>query len=390
MVKCKAIILAVVVFLLLTVLPSCESKPIKPASKPIDTYIVGEMDKQSIPGLSAAIIKQGRVAWSNGYGYANKDSKTSFTADTVINIASVSKTILGCSLMIASEKGIVDLDADINTYLKGFQVKNPYDNNFTVTLHKLATHTAGINDRNPVYGDTYYPGKDSPVSLGEFLKAYISENGGLYDKENFLDVSKGSYYQYSNIGAALAAHALECATGQTYPEFTRDHIFKPLKMDHTSWFIGTTDMRNHAMLYVEDGTAVPPYGLTTYPDGGLRTSANDLARFLAMVANDGVLDDVKIIQKDSVEEMLRNHLKEEQKPQGQPVPDEGIFWQADVNHPAMMGHTGGDIGVCTYMSLSADRKTGLLVLINSSADDSKTIALRNIINRLWEFAYSLN
>lgn len=135
----------------------------------IDSFIENKMAESGMVGVATAIVIDKKVAWSHGYGYADKDKKTSFTPNTIMNIASISKTITGACLMHAVEENKLSLDVDINNYLP-FKVINPFFPNEIITLRNLATHTSGITDQEPLYDNSYYYGGDSPEQLGDFLK----------------------------------------------------------------------------------------------------------------------------------------------------------------------------------------------------------------------------
>lgn len=104
------------------------------AKSSIDSIIEATMFKSGIVGIGAAIIIDKEVAWTNGYGYADKETKKYFTPSTIMNIASISKLFTGVSIMKAVEQGKVSLDADINSYLP-FKVINPNFPNEKITLY---------------------------------------------------------------------------------------------------------------------------------------------------------------------------------------------------------------------------------------------------------------
>ena len=169
----------------------------------LDAVISKQMDDAGIMGVGAAIIVNGRVAWMKGYGFADHDRTRDFTPDTIMPIASVSKTFTGFAMMKAIEEGRLSLNDDINTYLP-FRVINPHNPDAVITLWNLATHTSGITDRWEVYRSTYRYGGEQPMPLSDFLESYLTPDGALYSDENFLNSMPGARREYSNAGAALA------------------------------------------------------------------------------------------------------------------------------------------------------------------------------------------
>lgn len=180
----------------------------------IDCIIEKTMAETGIVGMGTSIIIDKKVAWAKGDGYADQENKIPFSLSTIMNIASIAKTFTGVCIMKAVEEGKVSLDEDINNYLP-FKIINPNFPNEKITLRHLATHTSGLTDRSPIYGDsTHYYDGSQPEPLGEFLKNYFSPGGRYYSKANFLDAKPGTHRAYSNIGAGLAGYIIELRTGK--------------------------------------------------------------------------------------------------------------------------------------------------------------------------------
>ena len=110
-----------------------------------DGFITALMEEESIPGLAIAVIKHRQIVRLEGHGFADVASRRLMTADTPMNIASISKPILGITLLQLKDKGLLDLDADISAYLP-FRVRNPHFPTAPITLRQLATHTSSIAD----------------------------------------------------------------------------------------------------------------------------------------------------------------------------------------------------------------------------------------------------
>jgi CubicO group peptidase (beta-lactamase class C family) len=352
-------------------LTACTNKTVNQAP---DDAIVNLVEQKRTAsgavGLAAAIIVGKELVWTKGFGYADAESEKPFTPQTIMNIASITKTITGTSVMHAVGEGKLSLDEDVNAYLP-FKVTNPNFPNEKVTIRHLATHTSGIIDRLSVYDSSYYFGGDAPEPLGDFLKSYFDTNGRLYSKENFLSAKPGAQYEYSNIGAGLAGYIVEVVTGQKLNEYSADFLFKPLEMDDTGWFLSEVDMDNHAKLYYYSGDTLkshPFYGLTTYPDGGVRTSVEDLSKFLIFLLNEGKSSEgTQILDEDLVKQMLTQQFTSANKPENVDLEKQnaGIFWAVRENG-ARISHSGGDPGVITRLQYNLDKEVGLIVFCNTS------------------------
>ena len=344
------------------------------ADAALDLRIEERMREAGLVGLGAAILVDGKVVWTKGYGFADREARRPFTPETVMNVGSISKTVIGVSLMRAVEDGKLKLDDDVNVHLP-FRVRNPRHPEVPITLRQLAIHTSGIADREPVYSSSYHQGGDSPVALGDFLRDYFEPQGKLYSQDNFIAARPGAAREYSNIGAALAAYAIERATGLGFAESTRSGIFRPLGMSSTGWFLSEVDPARHSRLY--DASAgspveIPLYGLATYPDGGLRTSVSDLSRFFLALLNGGMHDGVRILAPPSAGEMQRFQYTPENRPGNVQLAEKnsGIFWSTKMD-VTFIGHGGTDPGVQAEMLAEPSKRVGVILLSNTTPAEGK-------------------
>lgn len=333
------------------------------------------MQESGIVGLGAAIIVNKEVAWIKGYGYANKEKKQAFSPNTTMNIASISKTFTGACIMKAVEEGRVSLDEDINKYLS-FKVTNPFFPDEKITLRHLATHTSSISDRSKVYDKAYHLGDDSPESLENFLKGYFDLKGQNYSKKNFLKKKPGIYREYSNIAAGLAGYIVEVVTGENLSVYSKRNIFDPLQMANTGWFLSEIEIENHTNLHrkkKDEISTIELYGLTTYPDGGVRTSVADLSKFFIALLNDGEYQGIRILEEETVKEMLRLQFTPSNKPENinleEPDKNSGIFW-ATKRDVTRIGHSGSDPGVKTDMLTNLSKDVAVILFSNTGLDDS--------------------
>jgi len=201
-----------------------------------------------INGFAVAIVKPSQANYMAGFGYANMSIKKEYTTNTIQNIGSVSKTFIGIALLKAQEQGKLDLDDPVNKHLP-FEVINPANPESPITIRHLATHTSTITDTE--YYDTkayllaqnedpknydlskvgeHFNPRDESTSMPDFLESLLSKNGDWYDDDNFLDTAPGKLYEYSNVGATLAAYVLERAVKQSFNDYTTAHILNPLEM----------------------------------------------------------------------------------------------------------------------------------------------------------------
>ncbi|MFC1223353.1 serine hydrolase domain-containing protein [Pedobacter sp. BG31] len=359
----------------------------------IDSLITKRMAESGILGLGAAIIIDKKVAWEKGYGFSDWETGTAFTTSTLMNIASVSKTVTGACLMKAVEQGKLSLDEDINRYLP-FQIRNPYFPDAKVTLRNLATHTSGLTDRYPFYTDSlYFNGKDSPQELGDFLQQYFMPGGQYYSKENFLNHKPGTFREYSNIGAALAGYIVEIRTGQKLNEYSKKYLFNPLKMNDTGWFLSEIDLKKHTKLYEKKDhkiQEIPLYGCTTYPDGGVRSSVADLSHFFICLLNDGKYKNRQVLKVETVREMLRFQFDETYTPENvkPKTLNSGIFWATKMG-AKRIGHNGSDPGVRVFMLSDLNKKVAVILFSNTSLSEQEENKFFEVYEDLYRYGLEI-
>jgi len=355
----------------------------------IDSIIESRMNSAGIVGIGAAIIINKKVVWEKGYGYADREKEIPFTPFTIMNIASISKTFTGFCIMKAVEQGKVSLDEDINNYLP-FKVTNPNFPKEKITLRHLATHTSGLVDRYPFYMDStyFYDGK-KPEDLGYFLKNYYVKGGKYYSKDNFVNAKPGKIRDYSNIAAGLAGYIVEIRTGKKLNVYSKQFIFNPLKMKNSGWFLSEVDMDKYSKSYQKKGEVVVPAKLfegTTYPDGGVRTSVNQLSRFFITLLNDGEYNGKRLLKKELAEEMLRFQYTETNKPDSIDIKkmNSGIFWATKLGG-TRIGHNGSDAGVRTFMLSDLNRKIGVIIFFNTSLAEKDENVFFGIYEELYKY-----
>lgn len=343
-----------------------------------------------INGIGVAIVDENGTVYEKGFGFADKKLKIPYTSASIQNIASISKTFLGLALLKAQELGKLDLDDPINKYLP-FTVQNPYHPDVPITIRQLSTHTSSIQD-SKFYDQKSYvlkedlnegqlektkrPENFNPpeayTSMGVFLQKSLEPSGEWYTKRGFLKARPGAKFEYSNVGATLAAYVLELATGEDYGQFSKKYILEPLGMASSGWSFDDIHMEKHTVMYENVDQALPFYKLITYPDGGLITSVHDLALYLTELIK-GYSGNGSILSPESYQELFKEQLSDshfEERNTDNDYNDEynmGVFMGFSAT--GNIGHSGGDPGVTTLMFFNAESKAGQLIFVNTGMDE---------------------
>ena len=330
----------------------------------LDRTILDGMKVAKVPGLAAAIVKNGQIAWTGYYGWANIENKTAVSKNTFFQVASVSKTVTACVIMQRVEAGKLSLDTDLDPLIP-FSVRHPQYPDTPITLKHLLTHTAGVKDNWNVLEETWVKNDDFPHPLGVSLANYFKPTGPYYNvKKNYYKWEVGSKSQYSNVGIALAAYVAETTAKVSFEKLCEENIFKPLGMTGSSFRLAGMDRSRLAMPYAvrkKSGQlkALGHHGYLDFPAGTLRTSAPQLARFLLCFIGHGKIDDVRILKESTVRQM-------QTVPFANVAPKQGLVWYYDkVGGSRVLAHDGSDPGVTALICFRPRDGSGFVLMMNA-------------------------
>ena len=344
----------------------------------LDDFIQQQMRLHNIPGLAVTAVRDGAVVVSQGYGWSNIEQRVPMTPDSIQNIGSTSKPVATTVIMQCVERGLIQLDDNINDYLP-LPVLNPQHPTVPITARQLLTHRSSLADGSS-YGHGYQCG-DSGVTLQRWIDGYLQPGGEFYNAaENFHSWAPGEQYEYNNVAFALLAYLVQVITERDFDDYCRDELFTTLGMHNTTWFVAKVDRKEHVTPYafVSNGQIDSPswggidlalingedppvgfeglyadciYDHPNFADGFLRTSANDMARFQLMLLGNGELNGVRVLRESSVRKMFDG---------------DGITWgQRDLpGGLSVWNHGGGDPGVSALFDFRPEHGDGVIVLAN--------------------------
>jgi len=268
--------------------------------------LADEMAAMHVPGVSVAMIHGGKVEWARGFGVKSIGG-AAVTPDTLFQAASISKPVTALAVLRFVELGKINLDADVNQYLKSWQVPG---NNFTeaakVTVRELLTHTAGLT----VHG---FPGYAAGARLPTLLQVLNGEKPANSDAIR-VDVKPGTIWRYSGGGYVVAQQLLQDLSGQPFPKFMRDTVLGPIGMTHSTYEqpLPQNRMTEVALPYRGDGKPVEG-GPHTYPEmapAGLWTTPSDLARYALEVQRALAGTSHLVVSKATIQKMLTPGLND--------------------------------------------------------------------------------
>ena len=354
------------------------------------------VESESITGFGVAIIDKGAVVYLGGFGFADRSKKIPYTTKTVQPIASISKTLLGVSLLKAQELGLLNLDDDVNKYLP-FKLVNPKYSDKIITIRHIATHSSSIKDSKHYEKSYIFQEKIPPIykklPIGvrrlalkkiiklynrneripqeDFLKNIYTKEGKWYRPKHFLSKAPGEQYEYSNNGAALASLIIEKASGKPYEQFVEEHILEPLEMNNSGWSWDNFDDAIKSKQYFA-GYELPEYELITKADGGFITNIEDFSKYFKTIM-EGFHSENNFLKTSSYDELLSKKTP--------PKNNSGIFWEI---YDKQIGHSGGDPGVATFAFFDRDKARANIIFMNTTETKDLGIIIGQIFSILDE------
>ncbi|MFW6773123.1 serine hydrolase domain-containing protein [Nocardioides sp. CPCC 205120] len=324
----------------------------------LDGYVPAALDREGIPGASVAVVHDGEVVTTRGFGWADRDAREPVDADdTLFRVGSVSKVFTATAVMQLVEGGAVDLDTDVAEYVD-VDLERP------VTLRHLLTHTGGFEEK--VAGLIGGPGET--VDLRAALTTDPPEQ--VYEP--------GTVPAYSNYGNALAGLVVEEVDGRPFEEYVADEVLAPAGMDSSSFAQPLPEpLADRLAAGYADATSPPTEFETvgTPPAGALTSSAGDMARFMLAQLGDGP----ELLAPATREQMHAPGLDEEALGGLAAGPRMTLGWFDRSRGGHRVVEHGGDTNVFhADLALWPDDGSGIFVVMNGSGTDPmSTVDLRN-------------
>ncbi|MFD2330881.1 serine hydrolase [Cohnella sp. GCM10020058] len=326
----------------------------------LDAFFAQAAIRQKAGAVAVSVVRDGEVLVSKGYGIADRTSKSPVDASrTAFRIASVSKVFTAVAAMQLVEQGKISLQDNIEAYLDGYKIDNPFGK--PVTIEQLLTHTTGFETREP--SDASYvtdPGL-KPVSLKESIFAVFPP----------VVREPGTSYMYDNFATRLLGYIVQQASGESFGSYVQTHIFKPLGMTSSSFALTKELAGRLATAYDPANEALPLYDLSPreWPEGSMISTASDMSRFMQAFLNDGRAADGKtILTPASVKAMSAYHVAIQPE-----MPDMTYGFESPVLPAKAIGENviskGGDIlGYSSLLWMLPDSRTGVFVTYNANDD----------------------
>jgi CubicO group peptidase (beta-lactamase class C family) len=270
----------------LTAPAEAQTQPSDAFAARLDAEVPGLLEKYGVPGSVISYIDDGAVAWTRAYGLADVSTGTAMSSDMVFEFGSCGKVITAWAAMLLVERGLIDLDAPVNSYLKRWQIESDEFDTDQVTVRRLLTHTSGLNIHG--YLD-FSPRRVNPPDLLETLRGVRMAEGVMESSDwGYLSLGNvelvqepGSGQRYSGGGYGVLQMVIEDVTGSSFDEFIQNEVTDPLGATSVRW-AWTPDLVAQAPTpYGDEGQELEHRQLTMHGIGSEIATVPDFARFVA-------------------------------------------------------------------------------------------------------------
>lgn len=339
----------------------------------LDAFVTQMMKDYDVPGVGLAVVENGKVSYAKGYGVRDVTKDALVTPDTKFPIGSVTKSFTALGMMVLVDKGLVELDAPVTTYIPEFKLSDP-ESTEAVTVRNLLTHTTGLIRTD---ASTF----DTSVTTEDIIKAAATTP---------LVGKPGETFVYSNVNAILAGEVIKRVSGESWETFTLERVLKPLGMSAAT--LTVSDLQKQRNIALPSILEVRRGGLKTTdyltlgadaPAGAINASATAMARYVLFQVGDGA----PLLSQASLSEMHHGQVAAPdfnlpgvaaaqaravaKRPEDVPPSlvtgeQHGFFWAVeDFLGETLVQHGGNVTGGTANVTLLPEKRSGVVVLANA-------------------------
>jgi CubicO group peptidase (beta-lactamase class C family) len=337
-------------------LPTPPSGPTDPQELEafLDPFFAKNMTEQHIPGAVFVLVKDGKIFFSKGYGYADLENKIPVVPDkTLFRVGSLSKLLTTTAVMQLAEQGKLKLDDDVNKYLKRFQIKKTYPQ--PVTFAHLLTHTHGFDSGWGI--KAFVRSKSEMTPLGDYLAKRLPPR----------ILPPGEVFLYSDVGMTLAGYLVEVISGVPFAQYIQQNILQPLDMRRSSFFQPLPPQLAPDLAvgyrYTNGTYQRRPFAFNNnVPGSAFMATATDMAHFAIAQLQNGRYGEARILNEATAKEMHRQQFAHHPGMVGSAYG----FSESWENNQKAIEHGGRLNGYTTRLYLLPDQNLGLFVSCNNN------------------------
>jgi CubicO group peptidase (beta-lactamase class C family) len=342
----------------------------------LDSFVTAEMQEWKVPGLAIAVVQDGQVIYSHGFGLRDVKANLPVTTKTIFAIGSISKSFTSLSMGILNDEGKLDWDKPVRNYLPDFQMFDPVAGE-RMTPRDLISHRVGMAGHDLVWYSSDFSREDLVRRL-RFLQS---------------DHDFRSGYHYNNMLVMTAGYLVGKVSGQGWENFVQQRIFDPLQMKSSNFSVAESQKSSdysHPYHKDDHGGAVseiPFHSVDSIgPAGSINSNVEDMARYAIFQLGNGKIGDHRLVSEANLK---LNHTAQVPMPLGSQKEigprSYAMGWVISSyrGHP-LWWHNGGIDGFYALLSLLPDDNFGMVILTNLlDADPVPEIIQYHIYDRLF-------
>ena len=338
--------------------------PVQHAAAPADLeqFIPAQMQSWKVPGLAIAVVQNGRLIYSHGFGLRDVKDNLPVTSKTIFAIGSISKSFTSLSMGMLNDEGKFDWDKPVRQYLPEFQMYDPVASE-RMTPRDLISHRVGMAGHDLLWYSSDFSREDLVRRL-RFLQS---------------DHDFRSGYRYNNMLVMTAGYLIGRVSGESWEDFVRQRIFEPLQMNSSNFsVVDSQQSPDFAHPYRKDEhsgavSEIPFHVMSAIgPAGSINSNVDDMARYAIFQLGKGKIGDRQLVSEANLN---LNHSPQVPMPGGAPSKEIGprsyaMGWVISSyrGHP-LWWHNGGIDGFYALLSLLPDQNLGVVILTNLLDDD---------------------
>ena len=334
------------------------------------------MEYHKTPGVSIAVINNNKIEWAKAYGIMDVNTGVPVTTETIFEAGSTSKLITAVMALHFVQKDLIELDINVNNYLKSWQVP---ENEFTVekkvTLRRLLTHQAGMPSTNYDH--------DESVGYPTLIDVLNGESPALNSPAT-PEYVPGSKWQYSNVAYNVIQLLLEDVSGKSFQQIAEEIIFNPLEMKNSTFIypLDSERQKHEAMPHDAEGISREPLmHLTALAHGGLTTTPTDLAKFMIelMLSYQGKSE--KVLSQEMTKRLISKECEIDREKIPLPFFDGlGVFLMGESRNLSITHPGTNNPGLICWPMGWPNLGTGVVVMSNGANGMLLSIEIINAFN----------
>lgn len=332
--------------------------------------IINRMTDRYVAGAAVAVVQGGRLVYAQGFGDREKYSEDPVDArHTIFRIGSITKVLTGIAVMQQVDRGAIDLDADVNDYLRDVHVPATFAE--PVRVRNLLTHTAGFDQ---IGLDRHARSAEAVVPLGEWIGA------------NLVRIRPpGDVSAYDTYGVTLAGHLVEQVSGTDYASYLRENIFAPLGMSRSGIDVPPALREDAAVGYGFAGEweAMPWEYMNTAPASSVNATVTDMAHLAIMLLGDGEFEGRRVLSRQSVDAMLSRQFTNDPDQPGYGY----LFFEDEWNGITTFSHGGSMEGFGAMLYLVPEYDLGIFIACNQESSAVIDPVIERLLGALFPTAH---